>query len=178
MLLLRRSRVPTRETPIGDLLYSVLGGEPMPTWNRNRGHVTMKRGPRGGVRRHPGGEWDYIRSLPIKTRRRLTAAGFMARGGMQPDDFAGLIRLRAPGMGGSGDTDCHAWFVRHALLALTERRRAEHHDRHLAYARAQGAPTYYSLRNSEAYLDGYDSLWHKRKAAITHEEASDHRSVA
>jgi len=158
MLLPRRPRITRSATPVGDMLHSVLGGEPMPTWNRNRGH----RGMDG--KRKPGGEWDYIRALPLKTRRRLTGAGYMAKNAMSPDDFADMIRRYAPGMGSAGDTECHAWYVKHALLALTERRQADRYDRHLAYARSRGAPSYYALRNAEAFLDGYDSLWHKRKA--------------
>ena len=158
MHLKRRPRIHYSDTPIGDLLYHVVDTETMPTWNRHRGRRCPDRG------RVVGGEWDYIRSLPLRTRQRLTGAGFMSKHGTTPDDFAELIRLRAPGMGDATDTACHEWFVRHALLALAERRRANHYDRHLAYARSRGAPSYYALRNAEAYLDGYDSLWHKRKA--------------
>ena len=158
MHLPRRPRTHRSETPISDLLYSACGGEPLATWNRNRGHIGMDG------RRKPGGEWDYIRVLPIRTRRRLTGAGYMAKHGMLPDEFADMIRANAPGMGGKGDTQCIEWYVGHALLALKERRRAEHYDRHLAYARSRGASSYYALRNSEAFLDGYASLWHKRKA--------------
>jgi hypothetical protein len=158
MLLLRRPRIQHTDTPIGDMLYITTGGEPMPTWNRNRGHLSMDG------KRKPGGEWDYIRALPIKTRRRLTGAGYMAKNAMQPDDFADMIRRNGPNTGRLSDYECHAWYVSMALRALTERRRAEHRDRHLAYARSRGAPSYYALRNAEAFLDGYDSLWHKRKA--------------
>ena len=145
----RRPRIHRRDTPIGDMLYAALGGEPLATWNSSRSN---------------GGEWDYLRSLSLRTRQRLTGAGYMSKWGTMPDEFADLIRWYAPGMGGKGDTECIAWYVRHALLAITERQRAAHHDRHLAYARSRGAPSYYSLRNSEAFLDGCDSLWHKRKA--------------
>jgi hypothetical protein len=158
MSYMRRPRTRRSATPIGDLLYDVTGGEPMPTWNRNRGRLAW------GQTRVIGGEWDYIRSLPIRTRRRLTGAGFMAKDCMTPDDFADLIRRNVPHLANLGDTNCHAWYVQHALMALAERQRTEHHDRHLAYAQSRGAPSYYSLRNSEAFLDGYDSLWHKRKA--------------
>jgi hypothetical protein len=120
------------------MLYVVAWGEAMPTWNRHR---------------QPGGEWDYIRSLPIKTRRRLTSAGYMAKHAMQPDKFADLIRDHAPGMRNKSDGECHEWYVRHALLALTERRRAEHYDRHLAYARHLGYPTYYALRRARESSD-------------------------
>jgi hypothetical protein len=141
----RRPRSRTRETPIGDLLYVL--GEVMPTWNRHRGHVGMDG------RRKPGGEWDYIRSMPLRTRRRLTSAGYMAKHAMGPDEFADLIRGCVPGMSDLSDGECHAWYVRTALLALTERRRAEHHDRHLAFARSLGYPTYYALRRARESSD-------------------------
>jgi hypothetical protein len=158
MLLMRRPRTHRSDTPIGDMLYDAIGGEPMPTWNRNRGRINADG------KRVAGGEWDYIKSLPIRTRRRLTGAGFMSLYAMNPDEFADLIRNNAPNMGGRGDTECHQWYVRHALLALDERRRAEHYDRHLAYARARGSSTYYELRDWEARQRGYRSYWHYRKA--------------
>jgi len=158
MLLPRRPRLQRSDTPIGDMLLNAVGNEPLPTWNRNRGRIGMDG------KRKPGGEWDYIRSLPIKTRRRLTGAGYMAKNAMAPDEFADMLRNNVPHLAGRGDTECHAWFVKHALLALTERRRADRYDRHLAYARSRGAPSYYALRNAEAFLDGYDSLWQMRKA--------------
>lgn len=133
-----RPRTRRYDTPIGDMLDSVTRWEPMPTWNRDR---------------QPGGEWDYIRSLPIKTRRRLTSAGYMAKHGMQPDKFADMIREYAPGMRNLSDGECHAWYVKHALLALAERRRAQHYDRHLAYARHLGHPTYYALRRARGSSD-------------------------
>jgi hypothetical protein len=139
-MMLRRPRPRRYETPFNDLLYVL--GEVMPTWNRSRGHVGCDG------RRKPGGEWDYIRSMPLKTRRRLTGAGYMAKHAMGPDEFADLIRNCVPGMSDKSDGECHAWYVRHALLALTERRRAEHYDRHLAYARSLGYPTYYALRRA------------------------------
>lgn len=154
----QRPRFHRTDTPINDMLSNATGGEPLPTWNRNRGRIGMDG------KRKAGGEWDYIRSLPIRTRRRLAGAGFMALGAMMPDEFADMLRDNVPHLAGRGDGECHAWFVKHALLALAERRQAEHHDRHLAYARSRGAPSYYALRNAEAFLDGYDSLWHLRKA--------------
>lgn len=147
-----------RPTPFGDLLYSVTGGEPMPTWNRHRGHVGMDG------RRKPGGEWDYIRGLSLRTRRQLTGAGYMAKHAMQPDVFAGLIRERAPGMSDRTDTECLVWYVVHALEALAERRRANGYDRKLRLARRRGAPSYYALRGEEAKAAGYPSYWAMRKA--------------
>jgi hypothetical protein len=157
MSYMRRPRRRYRDTPIGDMLYAL--GEPLPTWNRHRGHLGMDG------KRKPGGEWDYIRALPIRTRRRLTGAGFMAREAMRPDEFADMLRRNVPHLADLGDTDCHAWYVKHALLALTERRQAEHHDRHLAYALASGAPSYYALRDQRARAAGYRSFWHQRKAS-------------
>lgn len=157
--MLRRPRTHRSDTPIGDMLHATTGGTPLATWNRDRGHIGMDG------KRKPGGEWDYLRVLPIRTRRRLTGAGFMSKYGMAPDEFADVIRDNAPGMGGKGDTECIAWFVGHALLALKERRRAEHYDRHLAYARANGASSYYALRDQRARAAGFRSFWHMRKEA-------------
>lgn len=152
-LILRRT-----DTPIGDMLHDVTNGEPLPTWNRDRGRLAW------GQTREPGGEWDYIRALPIKTRRRLAGAGFMARSAMEPDVFADMIRSHAPGMSGASDAECHAWFVRHALLAIAERRRVHHRDRHHAFAQDEGHPSYYALRDARARSAGHRSLWHLRKA--------------
>lgn len=148
-----------QDTPITDLLYEVTGGEPMPTWNRQRGRLEW------GQRRVAGGEWDYIRELPLRTRRVLTGAGYMRLRAMYPDEFAELLRNHpATNLEGACDTDCHAWFVRHALAAIRERRTAHHYNRHLAVARASGHRTYYARRVELVGELGYPSLWAYRKA--------------
>lgn len=147
-----------RDTPIGDMLYTVTGGEPMPTYNRDRGRLAW------GQHRTQGGEWDYIREIPLRTRQRLTSAGYMAYRAMAPDEFGELIRDHVPGMDGAADTDCHHWYVRHALLALAERRRAHHYNRHLVLARKGGHRSYYERRVALVQALGYGSLWEYRLA--------------
>lgn len=166
----RRPRTHRSDTPIGDMLYDVTGGESLATWNRIRGRLGMDG------KRKPGGEWDYLRGLRLRTRRQLTGAGYMTRHGMNPDEFADLIRAHHPPMSGKGDTECLVWYVVHALEALAERRKAERYDRHLAYARANGAPSYYRLRDERARAAGYRSYWHQRKEASN--EASGEWSAA
>jgi hypothetical protein len=46
----------------------------------------------------PGGEWDYLRALPKRTRRRLIGAGYLSPRGERPDVVAGWIIDRVPGI--------------------------------------------------------------------------------
>lgn len=84
---------------------------------------------------------------------------------MAPDQLGDVVRRYGP-PGAAQWSDCEvvAWYVREALAAIEEGRRASHYDRHLAYAKRQGARTYYDLRDTRAVLDGYPSLWAMRKA--------------
>jgi hypothetical protein len=138
------------ETPFGDELLRVVGAEVMPTWNRDR--------------RNAGGEWDYIRSMPLRTRKRLTSAGYMGKHAMGPDKFADLIRHNVPGARNLSDGECHDWYVGLALRALAERRRVRGAERKQRLARRAGASSYYELRGAQARAEGYRSYWHMRKA--------------
>lgn len=139
-----------RPTPHLDALWDCLGGNALATWNGKRG---------------TGGEWDALRSVPLKRRRRLTGAGYLRRDGMAPDQLAELIRTYGPaGSASWGTCECIDWYVRTALRALDERRTAHHYDRHLAYAKACGKRSYYALRDAAAQEAGYSSLWQYRKA--------------
>lgn len=139
-------------TPIGDRLEQMTGGERLATWNRHRGHVAMDG------KRKPGGEWDTLRSTPIRRRRRLTSAGYLALGGMQPDDFADLlVRNGAP------SHDPIAWYLAEADRALKERRHAATVRRRALLARSAGHQSYYDYRQERARALGYRSLWHYRK---------------
>jgi hypothetical protein len=118
-----------------ELIDIATGGETLATWNRHRGHLGMDG------RRHPGGEWDTLRAVPIRTRRALTAAGYLARGGMQPDDFADLLRRNLPAQ---VEPDPIAWYI--------------------ATARRILRATPYETRTRFVRERGYASLWYYRKA--------------
>jgi len=139
-------------TPTGDRLEQMTGGERLATWNRHRGHLAMDG------KRKPGGEWDTLRAWPLRRRQRLTSAGYLARGGMSPDDFADLlVRNGAP------DHDPIAWYLREAERALRERRHAATVRRRALLARSAGHQSYYDYRTALARSLGYRSLWHYRK---------------
>lgn len=140
-------------TPVADRLDVIMGGECLATWNSSRGHLGMDG------KRHPGGEWDALRATPIRVRRRLTAAGYLARGGMQADTFADmLVRNGAPDTG-----DPIAWYLREALRALRERQTAARVRRHALLARHNGHESYYAYRQAKCQEAGYASVWHYRK---------------
>lgn len=139
------------ETPLCDELDRLTGGERLATWNRHRGHLGMDG------KRHPGGEWDDIRALPLRVRRSLTSAGFMSLHGMQPDDFADmLVRNGIQG-------DPIPTFIALARKALRERRWAAGVDRRNRLARRVGAGSYYEYRTRWVQAHGYASVWHYRK---------------
>jgi hypothetical protein len=128
-------------------LDRVMAGDTIATWNRHR---------------QPGGEWDAIRALPIRTRRRLTAAGMMRRDGLMPDVAAERIIREVPGV---GDLDAAlAWWARTALAAIGERRRVIDADARHRYARRNGHGTHYALRSAQARAAGHRSVWAMRQA--------------
>lgn len=106
-------------------------------------------------------EWDYLYSLPRRTRRRLIGAGYMRRGGMQPDLLADVIVPRVAEV--ETIDDAMEWYVKTCLTAITERRLLAHRRRHLAVARRNGHQTYYQHRTEYARSLGYDSLYDMRR---------------
>lgn len=122
-------------------------GETVATWNRHR---------------QPGGEWDAIRSLPPRARRRLIGARLLTLDGLMPDVAGEVIARAVPEV----DDTCAAmrWYVRVGLASIDEARRVAHRHRHERLARAEGARSYYDLRSTRAVLDGYASLWALRQA--------------
>jgi hypothetical protein len=129
-------------------LDRVMGAERVATWNART--------------RQPGGEWDTIRALPPRSRRRLVGARWLRRDGLPPDVAATIICDAV----GDVRTTCEAmqWYCRTALVAIDEARREAHRDRHARAARRLGARSYYDVRATRAVLAGYPSLWHERVA--------------
>jgi hypothetical protein len=121
----------------------------------------------GNTVRHPchggtGGEWDTLRRIPAKTMRRLTAAGFFRKWGLEPDVAASDYII--PSVAGVEDT-CAAmeWYWRMALRVLEERRRVAHHRRHRNLARANGFVTWFDYRNNLSKRRGFTSYRHERR---------------
>jgi hypothetical protein len=59
-----------------DLLELYVGAERLSTSGRHRGR---------------GGEWDSLRAVPVRTRRRLTGAGWLVRDGLAPDQLQHIM---------------------------------------------------------------------------------------
>lgn len=133
------------DTPITDLFDLVVCGE---------AHASSPR-------QRPGGEWDPWYGLPARTRRRLIGAGFARPGAMEPDVLADMIRDRHPGLNGQDPLD---WYFRTALLVLDERRKVARHRRTHALIRRSGHASYYAHRTSYCASQGYESVWHYRRA--------------
>jgi hypothetical protein len=110
----------------------------------------------------PGGEWDALRALDRSTLRRLTGARLLTPHGLRPDVAADIIARNVARI--EDVDDAMAWFVRTALDAITERRRAAHHRRHALLARRHGYRTYHQYRTFQSVLRGHDSLWYERCA--------------
>jgi len=134
------------------MLDAVLGGERLGTFDR---------------RRCTGAEWDAMRDVPLKVRRRLTSAGWLRRDGLAPDWLAQLLEAHGPPCPGGSWWDTSTavtWYLDHAGRAVAERRAAHHHDRHHAVALASGHGSYFARRDALARAAGYRSLWDMRKA--------------
>lgn len=108
-----------------------------------------------------GGEWDWLRALSAKQRRRLIGAGWLSRVGERPDVLADAIIREVGGV--ETLDEALTWYVRHALAAIPEARREAHRRRHDRRARALGFPSYYHLRAATAREHGHGSFWHMRK---------------
>lgn len=109
-----------------------------------------------------GGEWDTLKALPVSTKRQLLGAGYLTSNGVEPDILADWIIAK--------QADCHDvdtaidWYITTARTAMVERRRAAHHQRHLALAKACGARSWHHYREGLARLNGYDSYRAERRA--------------
>lgn len=131
------------DTPIGDELERVTEGE---THRTSAG-------------RHRGGEWDAWYHLPLRTRQRITGAGYARRYGRPPDELADIITHNKPDVA----DDPLGWFYRQTLRALTERRQAARRDRRLRLAAAHGHRTEYEYRVAQARAAGFDTFWQYRQ---------------
>lgn len=132
-------------TPIADMLENIIGGESLATWNS---------------RRPNGGEWDALRAVPLRTRRRLTGAGYLSLRGMLPDEFSDLLER-------NGVKDPIPWYIRTALLAIDEKHAARRRAREKALAptglfqhrdqlaKAAGFRSYYDYRMKSGWGDGH-----------------------
>ena len=134
------------ETPVADLLETVVGPESLATWNESR-----------KTRRLIGGEWDTLRRTPIAVRRRLTSAGFLSVRGMMPDDFSDMIAGRA-----QVGPDPIEWYIKTALRAIDERHAARRRAREKALARDSGRKTLFEHRDQLAKAAGFRSYYDYR----------------
>lgn len=137
----------SQDTPIADALETIIGADTLATWNPTRG---------------TGGEWDTLRAVPLRTRQRLTSAGYLSRHGMAPDVFSDLLTQYGGAQVGS---DPIAWYVRTALQAMAERRAARRRARETALARSTGHSTLFYHRDKLAQQAGYRSYYDYRMRA-------------
>lgn len=128
-----------------DELERVLGGETL----------------RSSLLGQTGGEWDSLRLLPARTRRRLIGARYATPGGLAPDQLAELVRGRVAGI--HTTDDAIMWYVRTCLTAIDEARLLAGRRRKLAVARRNGHLTYYQYRTELARAKGYGSVWDERR---------------
>jgi len=98
--------------------------------------------------RHAGGEWDEVRAISRKVRRRLIGAGLMHPRGMAPDQLAEVV---GDWFGRDFTADeLVAWYVWHGLQTIEQRRTA---------ARART----YRRRDARARAEGFRSFYHRRR---------------
>jgi hypothetical protein len=127
-------------------LDRVVGGE----------RLASSPGPRNGP------EWDGLRLMNQRTLRRLRGAGWMISGGMQPDQLTEVIVPRVADV--ELIDEAIEWYVRTCLVAIAEARLVAQRQRHRKLAVRNGHRTYYDYRTALAQEQGYESLWHMRKA--------------
>lgn len=100
-----------------------------------------------------GGEWDALRSIPRRIRRRMIGARMLRRGALDPDQVA----ERLGDYFGREFSSCEAveWYLDNC------RRELRHRDdtRHAAI---------YRRRNERARRAGFRSLWHYRVEVLGH----------
>ena len=141
----------TEETPMTDLLESIVGSERLATWNRSR-----------STRRLVGGEWDTLRETPINVRRRLTTAGFLSVRGMMPDDFSDMLVRNGGAQVGSNPI---AWYIKTALVVIDERNAARRRAGEKALARAAGRSNLFEHRDQLAKAAGFKSYYDYRMSS-------------
>lgn len=99
---------------------------------------------------HPdeGGEWDEVRSISRKTKRRLVGAGMMRPGGLPPDVLAEVVS----DWFGRPMEPCEVvqWYVRECVKTL---------DRRIVERNART----YRTRDGQAREQGFQSFWYRRK---------------
>lgn len=101
-----------------------------------------------GSRPGPGGEWDEVRSISRRSRRRLIGAGMMSPRGLAPDVLADIV---SDWFGRDMDAcETVQWYVRNSIAEL---------DRRVV---ARNARTYQS-RDTQAKADGFWSFYHRRR---------------
>lgn len=100
-----------------------------------------------------GGEWDALRSLPLRLRRRMIGARMLRPGALDPDQVAD----RLADYFGREFSTCEAvdWYVDNC------RRELRHRDdtRHAAI---------YRRRVERLQRAGFRSLWHYRTEVLGH----------
>lgn len=101
-------------------------------------------------RRRPdeiGGEWDYLRGLPPKVRRRLVGAGLLGTSlGVAPDQLTEEINHR---LGADLQTcDAVALWCREALRTIEERQREARRRRERQRAREAGFRSWWEYRTA------------------------------
>lgn len=81
------------------------------------GYDTVRSPRRGDA----GGEWDYLRALPDRTKRQLRGGRFLTAYGLEPDIAGDLIAEQVPGVA----TTCDAmeWYVTTCRQVLADRAR-------------------------------------------------------
>lgn len=119
----------------------------------------------GSSIKHPryrttGGEWDGLAALPARCLRSLTGTRILTPDGMPPDVAAewvgnGLNREFTP-------DDLADWLRLVVWPGIAEARGEREAAARRARALAWGARSYYHLRDTQAVLEGYNGLWHKR----------------
>ena len=102
--------------------------------------------PRGA-----GGEWDALRDLGRRERRRLIGHGFLSAKGLAPDVLAEYLGSWF-GRDFTAD-EAVEFYLDNARRAVAERRRTRH-------------SRIYERRNTRAQRAGYRSLWHYRREVL------------
>lgn len=73
-------------------------------------------------RRTEHGEWDWLDAVDRRTVRRLTGAGYFARGGLSIDEMADMVAARVGGV--ETLDEAVEWFISTAVHELDARQAA------------------------------------------------------
>lgn len=124
------------------------------------------RGNTLGSRPGEGGEWDEVRSLPRRTKRRLIGAGMMRPYGMAPDQLAQVV---SDWFGRDMDPcETVRWYVRNCLMILDARvvaRNARTYRNRDSASREQGFISFYHRRRHRERVRRRELLNRRRRAA-------------